>query len=156
MPGRMICSFLLISATAASAQEVPSEASLRAADAEQLRIIVDRDWVAQQQFMHDNYMLTSPLNQVLRKPQVVAMLRNGLIANERFERHIESAAVTGDVGVVMGRETVVPAKGSEVNAAYGQRLLNRRFTNVYIMENGRWRFLARQATIIEESGPKPR
>lgn len=39
-----------------------SEASLRAADAEQMRIIVEGDAKAQDAFMHPNYILNAPAN----------------------------------------------------------------------------------------------
>jgi len=51
-----------------------SEASLRAADAEQMRIIVDGDAKAQDAFMHPNYIINGPSNRVLRKAAVVDLL----------------------------------------------------------------------------------
>ena len=95
-----------------------SESSLRTADAEQMRIIVDGDAKAQAAFMHPNYILNGPSN-------------------------------TGNVGVVMGREVVQPSGGSELGGKFGTRLLNRRFTNAFIFEKGRWYFLARQASVVE-------
>ena len=50
----------------------------------------------------------------------------------------------------MGSEIVRPAAGSELAERLGGRDLKRRFTNVFIFEGGAWRFLARQATVIEE------
>jgi hypothetical protein len=129
-----------------------SEASLRAADAEQMRIIVTRDAAAQQQFMHPNYIINAPSNRILRKPALVEMLAAGKIASERFERKIEGIAITGNVGIVMGGETVKPAEGSELAAKFGKRDLSRRFTNVFLFENGSWRFLARQASVVEVAG----
>ena len=46
-----------------------SEASLRAADAEQMRIIVQGDAEAQQAFMHPNYMINGPSNRILEAVQ---------------------------------------------------------------------------------------
>jgi hypothetical protein len=126
-----------------------SEASLRAADAEQMRIIVEGDAAAQKSFMHDNYIINGPSNRVLRKPVLVEMLAHGKMASERFERVIEGTAITGNIGIVMGSEIVRPAAGSELAERFGQRDLNRRFTNVFIFENGVWRFLARQASVVE-------
>lgn len=126
-----------------------SEASLRAADAEQMRIIIEGDAKAQDSFMHENYIINGPSNRVLRKPVLVEMLAHGKMASERFERVIEGTAITGNIGIVMGREIVRPAAGSELVERFGNRDLNRRFTNVFIFENGVWRFLARQATVVE-------
>ena len=133
---------------AAPAPPTPTEAGLRAADAEQMRIIVDQDAAAQERFMHPNYIINAPANRVLRKSQVVSMLAHGGMASERFERLIEGTAVTGDVGIVMGRETVKPSPGSELAQLHPNKTLERRFTNVFLFQDGRWRFLARQATIV--------
>jgi Domain of unknown function (DUF4440) len=126
-----------------------SEASLRAADAEQMRIIVEGDARAQQDFMHPNYIVNGPSNRVLRKPVLVAMLAQGAMASDRFERVIEGIAITGNVGIVMGSETVRPSASSELGTRHGEVTLSRRYTNVFLFEDGRWRFLARQATVVK-------
>ena len=135
-------------ATPHSATDI-SESSLRAADAEQMRIIVDGDAKAQNAFMHENYIINGPANRVLRKPVLVEMLAQGKMASERFERTIEGTAITGNIGIVMGSEIVRPAAGSGLAERFGARDLTRRFTNVFIFEGGAWHFLARQASVIE-------
>lgn len=126
-----------------------SEASLRAADAEQMRIIVEGDARAQQEFMHPNYIINGPSNRVLRKPVLVKMLAEGAMASDRFERVIEGIAIAGNVGIVMGSEVVHPVSTSELGKRHGDVTLNRRYTNVFLFEHGKWRFLARQATIVK-------
>ena len=144
----IVASSLLLAAS--PPQSKPSESSLRAADAEQMRIIVQQDATAQRQFMHPNYIINAPANRVLRKSQVVSMLAQGGMASERFEREIEGTAITGNVGIVMGREIVKPSAASELGKLHPAKTLQRRFTNVFLFENGKWRFLARQATIVGE------
>jgi hypothetical protein len=140
--------YVALLATAGSATEI-SESSLRAADAEQMRIIVEGDAKAQSEFMHDNYIINGPANRILRKPVLVEMLAHGKMASDRFERTIEGIAITGNIGVVMGSEVVRPGAGSELAETFGDRDLKRRFTNVFIFEGGAWRFLARQASVVE-------
>ena len=137
----------LVGSQACPAAEV-SEVSLRAADAEQMRIIVDGDAEAQSRFMHQNYILNGPSNRVLRKDVLLAMLAQGKMASERFERSIEGVSITGNVGIVMGSEIVRPGIGSELGVKFGNRDLTRRFTNVFIFEQGKWYFLARQASVV--------
>jgi hypothetical protein len=137
---------LLISA-AAKAQNI-SAATLRAADAEQMRIIVQGDAKAQQEVMHPNYVFNGPFNRVMRKEVLVGMLAHGQMASDRFERVIEGLAITSNVGVVMGSEAVHPLPTSQLGKLYGDKVLNRRFTNVFLFEGGKWRFLARQATVV--------
>ena len=145
---RAIALFVLSAAHPCLAADI-SEASLRAADAEQMRIIVDGDAEAQRAFMHENYILNGPANRVLRKAVLVDMLARGKMASERFERVIEGTAITGNIGIVMGSEIVRPGAGSELGERFGNRDLKRRFTNVFVFENGAWRFLARQASVVE-------
>lgn len=129
-----------------------SETTLRAADAEQMRIIVDGDAKAQGAFMHTNYILNGPANRVMRKPVLVDMLAQGQMASESFERVIEGTAITGNIGIVMGREIVRPGTGSQLSRQFGNEALNRRFTNVFIFDHGKWLFLARQASVIDSPG----
>lgn len=132
----------------AAAPAAPDETGLRAADAEQMRIIVGADAVAQQDFMHPNYLLNAPANLVRRKAEVVAMLARGQMASETFERQVEAVQITGPVGIVMGSESVTPAAGSNLARLHPGKTLARRFTNVFLWEAGKWRFLARQATVV--------
>ena len=138
----------LLGSQACFAAEI-SEASLRAADAEQMRIIVDGDAKAQSKFMHQNYIVNGPSNRVLRKPVLVEMLAQGKMASERFERTIDGTAITGNIGVVMGSEVVRPGPNSELGEKFGTKDLTRRFTNVFIFEQGEWYFLARQASVAD-------
>jgi hypothetical protein len=140
----------LFAAQLCAATEI-SETTLRAADAEQMRIIVEGDAAAQQAFMHENYILNAPSNRVLRKGVLVDMLAQGKMASERFERKIEGIAITGNIGVVMGSEIVQPGIGSTLGGKFGSKPLARRFTNVFVFENGRWYFLARQASVIDDA-----
>jgi hypothetical protein len=48
----------------------------------------------------------------------------------------------------MGREIFTPSVKSELGRLYGAKPLQRRYTNVYLWENGRWRWLARLAYIV--------
>ena len=54
----------------------------------------------------------------------------------------------GAVAVVMGHEVIFPGATSEQARMYGQKPLNRRYTNVYIRAGGAWRHLARHANIV--------
>jgi hypothetical protein len=87
------------------------------------------------------------------------MVASGGIRNDNWQRIPERVSVTGDVGVVMGRETLVTVAGSEQADVYGAgRALDRRFTNVYVRAGGEWRLLARHAHVVttppREGAPK--
>jgi hypothetical protein len=137
-----------LSMAASAAEPAPNESNLRAADAEQMRIIVQGDARAQQDFMHPNYIINAPANVVRRKPELVADLARGGMGSESFKRTIEGTAITGPVGIVMGREVVKPKPTSNLGRLHPGQTLQRRFTNVFLWEAGKWRFLARQASIV--------
>jgi Domain of unknown function (DUF4440) len=129
----------------------PNETNLRAADAEELRNVLTGDANAMRSLMHPNYMVNSPVNQIVRKDQLIKLLSEGKIASEAIERTIEATAITGNVGIVMGRETIKPKANSELGLVHGVKILERRFTNVFVFEQGNWRLLARQSTVIQAS-----
>ena len=143
---------LLFVTLSVAAAVQPNETSLRAADAEELRIVLTGDANAMQALMHPNYIVNSPVNRIVRKDQLIKMLSQGQIASEAIERTIETTAITGNVGIVMGRETIKPKPTSELGQLHGAKTLERRFTNVFLFEGGNWRLLARQSTVIQ-AGP---
>jgi hypothetical protein len=140
---------LLFATPRVAAAVQPNETSLRAADAEELRIVLTGDANAMRALTHPNYIVNSPVNQIVRKDQLIKMLSEGQIASEAIERTIEAAAITGSVGIVMGRETIKPKPTSELGRVHGAKNLERRFTNVFLFEEGGWRLLARQSTVIQ-------
>jgi Domain of unknown function (DUF4440) len=141
---------LLVTLPVAAAVQ-PNETNLRAADAEELRNVLTGDANAMRSLMHPNYMVNSPVNQIVRKDQLIKLLSEGKIASEAIERTIEATAITDNVGIVMGRETIKPKPSSELGLVHGVKILERRFTNVFVFEHGNWRLLARQSTVIQES-----
>jgi hypothetical protein len=141
----------LLLATLPVAAAEPNETNLRAADAEELRKVLAGDANPMRSLMHPNYMVNSPVNQVVRKDQLIKLLSEGKIASEAIERTIEATAITGNVGIVMGREAVIPKPNSELGLVHGVKTLERRFTNVFVFEQGNWRLLARQSTVIQAS-----
>lgn len=92
--------------------------------------------------------INAPTNRVLTREQFLAMMRNGQIGAEDFERKVESVTVSGDVGVVMGSEIFTPTANSELGRTYGAVPLKRRYTNIYIRDHGVWKWLARHANVV--------
>ena len=72
------------------------------------------------------------------------------VGAEGFERTVESVTIRGDVGVVMGSEIFTPTAKSELGRTYGTRPLSRRYTNIYVLEHGKWKWLARHANVVPE------
>ncbi len=94
---------------------------------------LDRLWA-------DGYIVNSPLQQVLEKPKVLALLQAGRIRHTLYEYEIEQIARHGDVVVVMGSDRVADPPDGTVS--------RRRFTNVWRLEHGQWRSIARHAHVV--------
>ncbi len=90
--------------------------------------------------MDDRLLVNSPLNIVNDKAKVLDLLGKGLIRHTRDDVEIEHVARYGDVVVVMGRDTV---DGPPSNT-----LTHRRFTNIWQLQDGAWRMIARHAQVI--------
>jgi hypothetical protein len=76
--------FLFVTLPVAAAIQ-PNETSLRAADAEELRIVLTGDANAMRALTHPNYIVNSPVNQIVRKDQLIKLLSEGKIASEAIE-----------------------------------------------------------------------
>ena len=147
----------LLAALAAAAQprEAPAaiprsavERAVLAADERQRAAVASADLASIRSNSHPNLRINAPNNRVLSREDLVRMVGSGEIRNEVFERTPESVTITGDLGVVMGRETVYPGAASEQARMYGIKTLNRRYTNVYLRQGGTWRHIARHANVI--------
>lgn len=124
------------------------ETSLLQANARQRDAVASVDLDAIAEIAHPNLRVNAPTNRVITREDLILMVGSGEIRNEVFERIPEVVTITGDVGVVMGREIVRPAATSEQARMYGAEILNRRYTNVYLRQDGEWRHLARHANIV--------
>jgi ketosteroid isomerase-like protein len=132
-----------------AAAQTADERAVLAADAEQRRAVASRDIEAIGRISDAHLRVNAPSNRILTREDLMRMVASGEIRNEEFERTAEEIVITGDVGVVMGRERVLPGAASEQARMYGARPLSRRYTNVYIRSGGGWRHLARHANIIQ-------
>ena len=142
--------FGAIATATAAAPVLPDEASLRAADNAQLLAARTRDADALEQMMHPVFIVNSPEGEVWPGTKVLAMWRNRGIGHDHFERFVESVTLENNVGTVAGREIVQPSADSVAGKRRhdGGVPVTRRFTNVWLWEDGRWRFFARHANEV--------
>jgi hypothetical protein len=126
----------------------PDEAALLEADARQRDAVANVDPEAIRRISHPNLRVNAPSNHILTREDLIRMVASGEIRNEVFERVPEIVTITGDVGVVMGHETVLPGAASEQARMYGRRTFSRRYTNIYLRVDGHWLHLARHANIM--------
>lgn len=142
---------LLMGSSVAIAQTVSlkgEEAALARLDMAQKEMVGRADVTALATLSAPELTINAPTGRILTREQFLAMMRDGRIGAEDFDRTIESVTVSGDVGVVMGREVFTPTQQSELGQRYGAVPLNRRYTNIYRRDHGRWMWLARHANVV--------
>lgn len=136
------------------ADQSADERSVLAADAQQRLAVESVNIMAIGEISHPHLRVNAPNNRILTREDLMRMVASGEIRNEVFERIPEDVIITGDVGVVMGREVVFPGATSEQARMYGRKTLNRRYTNIYIRSGEGWRHLARHANIIPDASAR--
>ncbi|KAK0339789.1 hypothetical protein LTR94_033160, partial [Friedmanniomyces endolithicus] len=141
VPASIVCLVLTLSAPSlADTQSLTAaEAALAKLDMQQKAMVARADVNALDALSSPELTINAPTGRVLTRAQFLAMMRDGRIGAEDFDRTIESVTVDGDVGVVMGREVFTPTPQSELGRTYGAVPLDRRYTNVYRREGGKWR-----------------
>lgn len=89
-----------------------------------------------------DYVVNNPLNEVVDASK--GRISSGTRTYSSFVRDIERVLVHEKTVIVMGQETVVPS-GTAPDAG---KTIVRRFTNIWMMRDGKWLLTARQATVI--------
>jgi len=121
------------------------EAEIRKIDNEEATAVLRADLSTLEKFWADDFTVNGPNNQILKgKTNALELVKSGIIDYSSFEREHEAVLLCGDTAIMMGLETVKP-KG---NSPFAGQTLRRRFTNIWMKQNGQWQLIARQATII--------
>jgi ketosteroid isomerase-like protein len=111
------------------------------------------DATALDTLMDDDVTVNHPTNRIVKeKKELLDLIRQGVIRYTSFERFPEAFLFFKDMVVVMGNETVVPAKGAP-NAG---KTLRRRYTNIWMKRDGKWCLTVRHANnVCQDVQEKP-
>lgn len=129
-------------------QESSAEAEIRKLEEQERQAVLKRDTAALRKIWDKHFIVNAPNNKVVIAAEnpvdrpVVAQ-----ISYSSFTREIEQILVRGDVVFCMGNEIVVPASD---RPKAGQEI-KRRYTNVWMKQDGAWTLVARHASVICES-----
>jgi ketosteroid isomerase-like protein len=137
---------LFLGSSAQGAEDSGSawEQEIRAAEKLHLKAFLDKDMTALDSLVSDDFVVNSPRNSVITKQQLLGMVRDGVLAISSFDQAIEAVRRFGDIVTVMGEDRLTYIAPSP-NAGQTHR---RRFTDIWRRQDGRWRFIARQASLI--------
>jgi hypothetical protein len=107
--------------------------------------VLKGDEAAQTHLWADDFTVNAPNNRIMGKAQILELMKQHTgLQYSSFERHREATVIRRDCAVTMGYEIVVP-KGNVPNSG---KTINRRYSNTYYLQSGRWSLIARQATIV--------
>lgn len=140
----VIIAVVIISAGSASAQSTKQKAAIeqeiRKLDRAHADAVLRGDLVAMDKLWTKDFIVNNPFNEIDKADRI----RTGAVTYASFVREPEAVVVHGDTVIVMGRETVVP-KG---NSPAAGTTINRRYTNIWMKREGKWRLVARHASVI--------
>ena len=120
------------------------DAEIRARE-EALRVaFLNADMRALDDLLADDYIVNSSLHKVLAKPLLMQLLETGRLRHLSLDSRIETMQRTGETVVVMGGDRVVDGPDRVCST--------RRFTNLWQLEDGRWRAIARHAHVVSREG----
>lgn len=129
--------------SASSYAQHVDEQKLRHADMEQARLVQAGDVAALTALFHPSYAAHASNGRVYSLDQTLTLVRNGSLARERFVRTQENVTVSGSTGIVIGVDRLEQPPPLARN---GER--TRRYTNIFVLQEGRWRLLARHFHLI--------
>jgi hypothetical protein len=103
--------------------------------------VLTKDVATLEKLWAKSFTVNSPVNTiVLGRDEVIDLVNHGRINYTEFTREIEHLIMDDHMVITMGNETVVPVATGEA--------VKRRYTNVWMQENGEWKLIVRHANII--------
>ncbi|RZI55427.1 MAG: nuclear transport factor 2 family protein [Zymomonas sp.] len=92
----------------------------------------------------EDFVVNSPGNIVLRREEVIAVMKRDFLDYRDFHKHITYVGEKPEITVVMGYDTMIPIKGPGA----GKQVM-RPFTDIWARRRAGWQLVARQATIAD-------
>jgi ketosteroid isomerase-like protein len=129
------------SAVAQSAKRKAAiEPEIRRLDVAHAAAVLRGNLAALDKLWTKDFKVNNPFNEIDKADRI----RTGAVTYSSFVRVPESVLIHGDTVIVMGREEVVPKS----NSPDAGKTINRRYTNIWMKRRGKWRLVARQASVI--------
>jgi len=119
------------------------EQEIRRLDLAHAEAILKRDVEALKKLIAEDATTNHPTNRIVKERDgIFELIRNGTINYASFAREPEEFLFYKDMVVVMGRETITMA-GNQAG-----KVINRRYTNVWMKQKGKWLLSIRHAHIV--------
>jgi len=140
-----IAMFVIVPSIAAQIDSTTLREEIKKLELAHADAILHGDAAALDSLMDDDVTVNHPTNRIVKeKKELLDLIQQGVIRYTSFERYPETFLFFKDMVVVMGSETVVPAKGAPNEG----KTLQRRYTNVWMKRDGKWRLTVRHANNV--------
>ena len=120
------------------------EIEIRRLDQLEITSVCKSDTITLRKLWAKDFVVNNPYGEIVTVPQILSFIRSGQIDYSSVERVIEKVTFTQNIAITMGYEIVTPQNLTE-NAG---KIVNRRYTHIWIKTKGNWFLTARQATIF--------
>ncbi len=126
------------------AQEQDTESEIRKLEQMEVQAILAKDTITLLKLWDKDYVVNAPDNKINFAGKTT--LDRPVLRNSRtsFTRDVEQIIIRGNTVFSMGSETVVPT-GNQPNS---QQTIKRRYTNIWMKQEGAWKLVARHANVI--------
>jgi ketosteroid isomerase-like protein len=135
----IISSIMIVSAQSEMGKKV-IEIEVRKLDSLHAAAVLSGDLKEMDKYWTEDFIVTNPFNEIDKADRI----RNGTVTYSSFQRICEAVKIHENVAILMGKEIVVP-KGKSPDSG---KIINRRYTNIWMNLNGHWKLVARHASVI--------
>ena len=137
-----LSSLLNVACICAQTNSSNAEIEIRNLEEKERNAMLNYDTVTMKKMWAEDFTVNAPFNRVLlNRQELMDMVNKGNIRFSSFTRSIEQVVVKKDMAVTMGSEEVV-FTGNVPDAG---QTIKRRFTNIWVKQNGEWKLTFRHA-----------
>jgi len=126
------------------------EELIRSLDDEERLAALNRDVETLDRLWADQFVINAPNNHVVvgKNAALDMYVHARVIDFASFERRVEFFRVENNFAIIMGLETLVPNTDALSYGLVAGHVVERRFTNIWKKDQGRWSLFARHANVI--------
>lgn len=129
------------------AQQSEAEAEIRNLEEAERRAVLKKDTGMLRKIWDKDYIVNAASNRiVLSSDDMFARPVLTQTTYSSFTREIEQILIKGDIVFSMGSEVIV----AEGNIPKAGQPVKRRYTNIWMKQNGTWKLVARHANVVCE------
>ena len=126
------------------AQDQNTETEIRRLEQVEVKAVLEKDTATLAQLWDQGFVVNSPANMIVLPGKTTVDRPVMTMGRTSFTREIEQIIIRGNTVFSMGSETVVPA-GDQPGAG---QTVKRRYTNIWMKQEGVWKLVARHANVI--------